>query len=221
MTKGNFPIVSKRFLHSWLLSSSRMNRKQKFDFLYALDFEATCWPNEGFYAKRSQEIIEFPCIKVDMKHFNIVSQFHTYVKPKFEPILSEFCTELTGILQETVENQPEFPQVLQDFQHWLQINNGSNKNYAFVTCGNWDLGVCLPSQCRYYGLETPKWAFKTINLKKAHQKLHGKYPRNFQQIVSENGLVFQGRPHSGLDDTLNTVRVIKAMASKGHIFDYC
>lgn len=193
--------------------------------MYALDFEATCWPAEEkpeLYATAvPQEIIEFPCIKVDTKYFNIVSQFHTYVKPRFQPILSEFCTQLTGIMQETVDDQPEFPQVLQDFQRWLDENNGSNQNYAFVTCGNWDLGICLPNQCRDYGLETPKWIYKTVNLKKAHQKVHGKYARSFKEILEQNGLEFQGRPHSGIDDTKNVVRVIKSLASKGHIFDYC
>jgi inhibitor of KinA sporulation pathway (predicted exonuclease) len=32
----------------------------------------------------------------------VVGKFHTYVKPTIEPQITEFCTELTGIHNDTV-----------------------------------------------------------------------------------------------------------------------
>ena len=127
---------------------------QKFDFLLALDFEATCLENRKI--EPVQEIIEFPCLKIDTRSFEVIDEFHTYVQPKFNPILSEFCTELTGILQETVENQHELPAVLENFQNWLSKDNEIEKcdNFAVVTCGDWDLKTCLPKQCSFYGIES-------------------------------------------------------------------
>ena len=86
----------------------------------------------------------------------MIDEFHTYVQPKFNPIISDFCTELTGILQETVENQPELPTVLEDFQNWLSKDSkiGKCDNFAIVTCGDWDLKTCLPNQCSFYGIES-------------------------------------------------------------------
>merc|ERR1711981_605803 len=169
MTKWKIP---SRHLQSWLIGSNSAKNfagimSQKFDFLLALDFEATCLRNRKI--QPVQEIIEFPCLKIDTRNFEVVDEFHTYVQPKFNPILSEFCTELTGILQETVENQPELPKVLEDFQNWL--STGKCDNFAIVTCGDWDLKTCLPNQCSAYGINVPIWAKKWINLKISHQKV--------------------------------------------------
>ena len=44
-----------------------------------------------------QEIIEFPVVLIDVKSKSIKSEFHMYVKPTLDPVLTPFCTELTGI----------------------------------------------------------------------------------------------------------------------------
>ena len=46
---------------------------QKYEFLVALDFEATC---EEKGKPDPQEIIEFPCIKFSTKSFEELSRFH-------------------------------------------------------------------------------------------------------------------------------------------------
>ena len=66
----------------------------------------------------------------------------------------------------------------------------------------------------------PFWAKKWINLKISHQKVHNRFPRSLSEILQVNELKFEGRPHSGIDDTRNIANVIKALALKGHIFDY-
>ena len=76
-------------------------QSQKYDFLLVVDFEATC-DIKGSEPK-PQEIIEFPCALISTKKsFEVVSVFHEYVRPVRNPILSCFCTELTGITQVSV-----------------------------------------------------------------------------------------------------------------------
>lgn len=220
--------IPRRHLQSWLLGSNRSNSKstgimpQKFDFLLAMDFEATCVRNQKI--EPIQEIIEFPCLKIDTKNFEVTGEFHTYVKPKLNPILSDFCTELTGILQETVNDSPDFVRTLDNFQNWLKssdMNCETSENFAVVTCGDWDLKTCLPKQCETYGINVPFWAKRWINLKRSHQIMHpGKFPRSLNEILRSNGLEFEGRPHSGIDDTKNIAKSVKALALKGHVFDY-
>ena len=49
-------------LPSWMLPTSRKGfRPQVFDYILALDFEATCLENARI---SPQEIIEFPCLKI-------------------------------------------------------------------------------------------------------------------------------------------------------------
>ena len=52
-----------------------------------LDFEATCVKNGKIFP---QEIIEFPSVLI--RNNEIISEIQQYVKPKFKPKLSEFCT---------------------------------------------------------------------------------------------------------------------------------
>ena len=46
-----------------------------------------------------QEIIEFPCIKINADTCEIEDVFHQYIQPKEIPVITPFCTELTGIMQ--------------------------------------------------------------------------------------------------------------------------
>lgn len=43
--------------------------------------------------------VEFPAVLLNTSTGEVESEFHTYVQPQEHPILSEFCTELTGITQ--------------------------------------------------------------------------------------------------------------------------
>ena len=117
---------------------------QKFDQFFVLDFEATCLRNQLI---DPQEIIEFPCIKVSGVDFSarFEDSFHRYVKPVHHPNLSHFCTELTGITQDMVDDEAEFSAVLKDFDEW--VSNQGPGNFTFVTCGDWDLKTMLTKQC--------------------------------------------------------------------------
>ena len=44
-------------------------------------------------------LVEFPAVLLNTSTGAVESEFHTYVQPQEHPILSEFCTELTGISQ--------------------------------------------------------------------------------------------------------------------------
>lgn len=43
--------------------------------------------------------VEFPAVLLNTSTGEIESEFHSYVQPQEHPILSKFCTELTGITQ--------------------------------------------------------------------------------------------------------------------------
>ena len=60
---------------------------------------ATCF--EDRRKKFKQEVIEFPTVFIDVATGEVAAEFHQYVKPRLNPHLSEFCTELTGIEQAT------------------------------------------------------------------------------------------------------------------------
>ncbi len=191
-------------------------RPQKFDYLLPLDFEATC---ERDTVIQPQESIEFPCLKINTITFEIESEFHRYVRPVHNPTITGFCTELTGIIQGMVENEKDFPETLDLFKDWMRSEGLREGNFAFVTCGDWDLKTCFPNQCKLSGVEVPSWSQEWINLKKAYHHTMGSYPRHVIQLLEGLDLKFVGRQHSGIADTRNIAAAVKALASKGHIYD--
>jgi inhibitor of KinA sporulation pathway (predicted exonuclease) len=103
-----------------------------------LDFEATCW--EGEPKKHKQEIIEFPSVLYELtvdKQLKFISEFSKYVRPVFEPILSKFCKELTGITQDKVDQANPIEIVYEEHHQWLTSNTPPNSQIYIVTCGAW------------------------------------------------------------------------------------
>ncbi len=46
-----------------------------------------------------EQIIELPTVVIDTESGTIVGEFRRHVRPVVHPLLSEFCTGLTGITQ--------------------------------------------------------------------------------------------------------------------------
>lgn len=137
-----------------------------YDVICVVDFEATCERETSREFK--QEIIEFPAFLVDVKNKKIVSTFHEYVRPVVNPTLTEFCTELTGIKQSTVENAQTFPSVLDRFEAWFYnyIDEHNCKSFAMATDGPWDLSHFLSRQCELNQLRFPSFCKRWINIRK-------------------------------------------------------
>lgn len=195
------------------ISSGSKEVKQYFNYLLVLDFESTCKRYEQI---EPQEIIEFPCAALSTTTWQIENLFHEYVKPKAHPILTSFCTELTGIIQDMVDQQPHFPEVFEKFRNWLDENDyfKEGNDCAFITCGDWDLKRMLPSQCELENIPVPLELKKWINLKGAFCDATDYYPRNMMDMLSHLKLPMKGRLHSGIDDVNNMIRIIQVLQSR-------
>lgn len=68
--------------------------EQEFAFLVVLDFESTCWEAQRWAPK--QEIIEFPAVLLNLLSGEVEAEFQQYVMPQEQPVLSPFCSSLTG-----------------------------------------------------------------------------------------------------------------------------
>ncbi|KAH8102451.1 exonuclease [Cristinia sonorae] len=191
-------------------------------YLLVLDFEATC--GNGI---QTPEIIEFPTLLYDFKEDKVNATFHAYVRPVENPRLTPFCTELTGIDQETVDAAATFPEVWERFQAFL-MEHGVYENlddYSFITCGNWDLKTMLPRQLEIseseHGLDASGRLIPPyndwINLKAAFRKqLKLRHDRTMAGMLSTLKLKLEGRHHSGIDDCRNILRIIQELRERGY-----
>lgn len=186
-----------------------------FDYLVIIDFEATCVENsdpDTFV----HEIIEFPGVLVDVKQKTIVGMFRKFCKPTINPVLSDFCKDLTGVNQSEVNNAEEFPVVLQQFEEWMHsFGLGLDHSFAIVTDGPWDIRRFLSRQLEISGLTFPKWARQWINLRKVFCNFYESPRYNLENMLLKLGLKFEGRPHCGLDDSKNIARIVINLLEDG------
>ncbi|EAS06743.1 exonuclease (macronuclear) [Tetrahymena thermophila SB210] len=194
----------------------KINLNHDFDFLLILDFEATCSNDEKLNV---QEIIEFPIVILDLKKNVILPEyFHTYVKPTYHPILTKFCTELTHITQEQVDNGVILESAIQQADEFLNKMGIIDKKFAFVCCGDFDLGQCLRLEAKFKKINYPQYFKQYINIKKQFPKewytesiIKWNKPPGMVAMLKAINLELQGTHHSGLDDSKNIARIAQFM----------
>ncbi|MBN3291840.1 ERI2 exoribonuclease, partial [Polypterus senegalus] len=201
---------------------------QFFAYLIVIDFESTCWREKNHH---TQEIIEFPAVLMNATSGQIESEFQTYVQPQEHPILSEFCTELTGIKQNQVEAGVPLRICLSQFSRWLQDLqreknivfpnqsklSAADKPCAFITWSDWDLGVCLQYECKRKQLRKPEVLNSWIDLRATYKasQFYNRKPKGLNGALQDLGIEFTGREHSGLDDARNTAYLAWRMITDG------
>ncbi|XP_051207567.1 uncharacterized protein [Lolium perenne] len=189
---------------------------QEFEFFLVVDFEATCEKDRRIYP---QEIIEFPSVLVDGATGRIQSAFRRYVRPKYHPVLTPFCRDLTGIKQEDVDGGVDLGEALLLHDRWLQAATaGARKggSLAVVTWGDWDCRTMLESECVFKGIEKPAYFDRWVNLRVPFQAVIGGGGRfNLQEAVRAAGLQWEGRLHCGLDDARNTASLLVEIMRRG------
>lgn len=211
-------------------NSNKRRRAQNFSYIIVLDFESTCWKDK----KGLQEIIEFPCVLLDVGCCKIVSEFQQYVQPQEQPVLSSFCTELTGITQNQVDNGVPLPTCLMLFNQWLKkleqekdiLLLEPNQEYspyekesknlcALATWTDWDLQVCLNCECQRKQIKKPTFFNQWIDLRATYKNFYERKPTGLKGSLEDLGIRFNGREHCGLDDARNTAALCARLVQDG------
>lgn len=187
------------------------------DYYIVLDFEATCEIKDISL----QEIIEFPSIIYNASTYEIEDQIQLYIKPIFNPKLTEFCIDLTGIQQEWVDGAETFENAYNNYITWLKSHkflNFSQPNFTFVTCGDWDLKTMFPKQMRLSKLGDPPAFFNTfVNIKVAFANRTGARQKGMMGMLKSLNLVHEGRHHSGIDDCKNIGNILIELLKRGPV----
>lgn len=178
------------------------------DKYIVLDLEATC--DEGREDDQMGEIIEIgACLaSVDGK---IISEFQTYIRPVDRPVLTEFCTKLTHITQQQVDQAPEYLAAIEAFDRWVidcRRNHG-----PFVKWGSWgeyDRKAFQRNSVRL-NVRTPLiLAYEHMNLKNVYGHAVGRKKKmvGLGKALHCEKMQFQGAQHCGLDDAKNAARLL-------------
>lgn len=166
-----------------------------------IDLEATCWGNS---IKKDNEIIEIGAVLID-SNYNKTGEYQTFIKPVRNPILSEFCKELTSISQEEIDNAQKFPLVLKNFINWIEKTAGSDiKNIIFCSWGYYD-DKQLKRDCALHNVKYPFSKHRSLKHEFAkRRKIKTVGMKKALQICS---IELKGTHHRALSDTLNITNI--------------
>jgi len=186
--------------------------------LLIIDLEATCWKdNKKELSKleyKNQEIIEIGAailkipngVCLPSSSTTLISEF---VRPVRNPILTDFCTELTSITQEQVDNAEYFPKALENFLNKVKKSLGDIDvvDVVFASWGRFDKSQ-FKRDCSLHDIEYPFG--KHWNAKKGFSRSLGtKKGYGFKKALSKIGLEFEGNHHRGVDDANNMAKLIR------------
>lgn len=164
-----------------------------------VDLEATC-SSDGSRPYEESETIEIGAVLVKVIAGGIFSEFQSFVRPTRNPRLTDFCSLLTGIGQEQVDQAMGFPEVFDRFCVWL----GAANLDGFCSWGSFDRQQ-LQRDCKFHGIKYPFSSH--INLASIFRKKYrrSKGRRGAMKLL---GLVPSGAEHRGIDDARNIASMV-------------
>ncbi|MEM6285060.1 MAG: 3'-5' exonuclease [Chloroflexota bacterium] len=166
-----------------------------------VDVEATCW-EKGTRIDR-QEIIEIGAVLLaDMEP---VDEFARFIEPTNEPLLSDFCRQLTSITQADVDSAGRFPDVFAAFVAWI-----GDDPFTLVSWGAYDLRQ-FRADCDKHGMTLPDSFENHINLKKQFAQQHDIKPCGMARALQIAGIPLEGTHHRGIDDARNIAKIAKTV----------
>lgn len=164
-----------------------------------LDLEATCWEKKD---GRLNEIIEIGALSINQKG-EVLDEFVTFIKPHLNPILSDFCIELTSIAQDMVDEAPMFPEALTKFKEWIK---SFANDYCLCSWGFYDKNQFI-NDCKLHDLDTD-WLIKHISVKHQYAKIKGlRRGIGMAKALQKERFELDGIHHRGIDDARNIAKI--------------
>ena len=189
--------------------------RQVFDWLAVIDLESTCDEPTN---PAPQEILELPCVLVNLRSLELSGSWRTYVRPTEHPKLSGFCTQLTGITQEQADGGVPLATALVSLDAFLSSHGALAGSLLCATWSEWDLGHMLASEARWRRLQLPPYLQRWCDLRSIFRRHYPRAQGGLEEACATAGVPWEGRAHSGLDDATNTARLAVHCALRGEAF---
>ena len=71
--------------------------------------------------RKRAEIVQIAALKINLKDLSVAEEFNCYIKPHFEPKLTEYFTNLTGLTDEMLDKEgTDFMTAYGRFLHFIK-----------------------------------------------------------------------------------------------------
>ena len=167
------------------------------------DIEATCDEKREII----METIEIGALKLN-ESGEIIGSFETLVCPAVSEV-NAFCTKLTGIKPEDVQNALFFGEAMLRFKSFL------GEDYLMYSWGDYDKNQ-LRKDCDRHHTES-SFLENHRNLKKMYEEVTGNKARGLQKALNYFKIEFVGDRHRAGPDALATAKVFQQLLMK-HVY---
>jgi len=186
-------------------------RGAKRRYAVVFDLEFTAWPGsmvsrwsrEGEHA----EVVQIGAVKLDAESLKITDEFECLVRPRVNPVLSQYLIDLTGITNEMLAAKAvDFITAYRAFLDFV----GPSPIWAF---GRDDL--VFADNLKLYawdGLPVPPYTNAIPWFAEHGIDLRGKHACD---VAEASGAVFEGRKHDALADARGVAAGIRAVVARG------
>lgn len=166
------------------------------------DIEASC-EDRNINPRYNMETIEIGAVKV--YEGNIVDTFETFIRPEYVNQLTPFCTELTGITFDDLEDAPNFASAILEFYNFIY-------GCEIYSCGDFDRKFLireLEEKGCSYEHELARNAINSshTDLKKHYNLILGKKKKGLVGMANELGIKLLGTHHRALSDAKNLANI--------------
>lgn len=182
-------------------------------YLLCVDLEATCDEySEGLSDEQKlehklavhrdeMETIEVGAVVLDLhQDARIVSEHTWFVRPVLNPVLTDFCKQLTTIEQVDVDSAGTYDQVRQSLNDYLAPFKA--EGLMWCSWGDYDAkqlamdaerNSCEPMLAEFVHTNAKKWHWKVLNCR----------AMALRPAVEDWGVEWSGQYHRGIDDARN------------------
>ena len=169
-----------------------------------------CTKSKGFPFKN--EIIQIGAVMMD-DTYEIISEFSTYVNPRFGKI-DHFIMTLTGISERTIKNAPDIEVALEQMLAW--IGDKDVVFYAWSETDYYQIRKEILSKCREDAIwerliDQANWVDYQ---KSVSDRLDLSKKLKLKEALELVELDCVGKSHDGLDDAYNTARMISKLETQ-------
>lgn len=175
------------------------------------DLEFTAW--EGSMARHwlgpgeFKEVVQIGAVKVSAD-YTVLEDFDCLVRPRFNPVLSGYFQELTGITNKAIAERGI------DFSDAYEAFLGFASGLPIIAFGRDD--VVLTDSLRLYGIKNAPRLPPVVDLRGwllqngiDHNRMHS------ADLGPAAGIAFEGHPHNALCDARSLTAGVKAFIAKG------
>jgi inhibitor of KinA sporulation pathway (predicted exonuclease) len=177
--------------------------RRTLDQIVVVDVEATCWGGEP-PPDQTSEIIEIGVCLLDVVSGERLDRESILVRPE-QSTVSAFCTQLTSLTQEQVEQGVSFEEACS-----VLCDRFKTKERAWACYGDYDRGM-FERQCNRQGVKYP-FSAGHINVKTLLAVTYGlKHETGLSKALNLLGIPLEGTHHRGVDDAWNIAAILSRL----------